>query len=255
MDKKGYYCALDILDKYVITKPNEIPLEDIIINEGPFITEKNMFGAEGRLVCYEDYALISVNSSITDISKKRFILAHELGHFLMHRNLNPFYHDTENNFWEWNCDKKIETEANEFAAELLMPTNIFLNVTRKYKFSIDFIHELKNAFSTSLTATSIRFAQKGHDPILLICSKNNIVKWYVKNDDFPFSKIIVNKEVPINTVTSEYYIKSKSYSKPEDIEPQFWHISDKFYGKLKYYEQCIYFDYYGYVLTFVWLEK
>lgn len=251
----GIVHAQQLINKYAITLPNEIPIEDIITNEGLYILEKPMQGAEGRFVCYEDYALITVNSKIQEGSKKRFILAHELGHFKMHRHLQPFYKDTENDFWEYKSNKQHEVEANEFAAELLMPTEIFLKISKKEKFSLKFIQELKELFDTSLTATAIRFAEKGNDPILLVCSQNNIVRWYAKNNEFPFSQIKVHEEVPVNTVAYEYFVKNKIYKSPEEIDPKDWQIYDRFYGQLKYYEQCVYFDYYGYVLSFIWLDK
>jgi hypothetical protein len=45
------------------------------------------------------------------------------------------------------------------------------------------------------------------------------------------------------------------YDTQEEIKPNFWSISDPYHGELKYYEQCIYFDSFGYVLTFIWLAK
>lgn len=251
----GVIQAKKLIDKYAITQPNEIPIEDIIINEGPYIIEKPITGAEGRIVCYDKYALITVNSSIKDESKRRFILAHELGHYLMHRNIAPFYNDTENDFWEWRSSKHHENEANEFAAELLMPTEIFLSLSRKEPFSIDYVLKIKSQFKTSLTATAIRFAEKGHDPILLLCSQYNIVKWFIKNEAFPFAKISVHGKIPVNTVSYEYYKHNKTYTQPEEIDPKDWHIVDRYFGELKYYEQCIYFDYYGYVLSFIWIGK
>jgi hypothetical protein len=254
MPNKGFYEAKRLIEKYYITQPNEIPIEDIILSEGPYVYEKEIRGAEGRIICYEDHAIITVNSFLKDINKKRFVLAHELGHFELHRELNAYYSDNENNFWEWKNDKIIESEANEFAAELLMPTEIFLSRSKKEKFSIDFIQRLSDVFITSLTSTAIRFAEKGHDPILLICSKNNIIKWYIKNDSFPFVKVNVHKNIPINTVTYEYYSSAKTYDRPEEIDPKFWNIFNPYFSKLKYYEQCLYFNSYNYVLTFIWLS-
>ena len=255
MPNNGLMHAQRLIEKYAITQPNEIPIEDIITNEGPYIIEKPIAGAEGRIVCYDDLAIITVNSSIKDNSKRRFVLAHELGHYVMHRKLQPFYKDTENDLWEWKSNKQYENEANEFAAELLMPTEIFLKSSKRKKFSLEFVQELKELFDTSLTATAIRFAEKGNIPILLVCSQNNIVKWYAKNVDFPFSKIFVHEEVPVNTVAFEYFIKNIKYNEPEEIDPKNWQISDRYFGELKYYEQCIYFEYFGYVLSFIWIDK
>jgi Zn-dependent peptidase ImmA (M78 family) len=62
-----------------------------------------------------------------DESQQRFSLAHLLGHFVLHRNLSPFFVD----FLRPNEKKatpqswrRLEQEADEFADELLMPEEI-----------------------------------------------------------------------------------------------------------------------------------
>lgn len=59
---------------------------------------------------------IILNCDLTE-SEERFVLAHELGHAIMHENLNtPFL--LENTLFSKN---KFEREANTFAVELLVP--------------------------------------------------------------------------------------------------------------------------------------
>lgn len=56
--------------------------------------------------------------------RRRFTIAHEIGHFILHRHLidggivdNKLYRDNR-------LDGAIEREANSFAADLLMPINL-----------------------------------------------------------------------------------------------------------------------------------
>lgn len=59
---------------------------------------------------------IILNCDLTE-SEERFVLAHELGHAIMHENLNtPFL--LEKTLFSKN---KFEREANTFAVELLVP--------------------------------------------------------------------------------------------------------------------------------------
>lgn len=75
---------------------------------------------------------IIVNSSIKDTSREPFILAHEIGHFILHKNLkinNSLYNnfkDTSFSFFKQryvleNPKNRIEWQANCFASSLLMP--------------------------------------------------------------------------------------------------------------------------------------
>ena len=70
--------------------------------------------------------IIAVNSTHSK-KRKRFTVAHELGHFFLHKeerlHYDPFKSDNPNNifFRMEGVISSEETEANHFAAELLMP--------------------------------------------------------------------------------------------------------------------------------------
>ena len=55
-----------------------------------------------------------------DESTKCFVLAHELGHMQMHRNLNTVFMDTRT----YNPHSRFERQANIFAVELLLPDDL-----------------------------------------------------------------------------------------------------------------------------------
>lgn len=58
------------------------------------------------------------------IEEEKIIIAHELGHLILHTDLTTSYY-TENHLL--NKDQ-IEVQANKFAAELLIPDDIEINV-------------------------------------------------------------------------------------------------------------------------------
>lgn len=60
--------------------------------------------------------------------RQRFTMAHELGHLLFHReylNLSQGRYEESEILWRSSLFNKVENEANTFAAELLMPSQIF----------------------------------------------------------------------------------------------------------------------------------
>ena len=66
---------------------------------------------------------IGVNSSQSE-HRKRFTLAHEIGHFLLHTD-ESFHFDQDNVLYRADSIlSSTETEANHFAAEILMPEEI-----------------------------------------------------------------------------------------------------------------------------------
>ena len=66
-------------------------------------------------------------SAADSLPRRRFTAAHELGHFVMHREtMGRFRADTDATLREADDDAadRMEREANRFAAELLMPAEV-----------------------------------------------------------------------------------------------------------------------------------
>ena len=116
--------------------------------------------------------LIGVNASHIE-SRKRFTIAHELGHFMLHGNKEVFV-DTDKNLFIRFRKKQThysleEAEANAFAAELLMPEDWLItdfkallatikqSLGKLESFHYDFIvRSLAEKFSVSDKAMKIR---------------------------------------------------------------------------------------------------
>ena len=100
-------------------------------------------------------------------SRKRFTIAHELGHFFLHlaADGNQQFTDGENNLFRQpgksrpvtSDDARREYQANLFAAALLMPSEKVVQLWQ----STDSIREMSNLFGVSDLAMSIRLGQLG----------------------------------------------------------------------------------------------
>lgn len=95
---------------------------------------------------------------------KTFALAHEMAHYLFDfdESKKVYYYDTY--FPKENENKFEEKRANKFAANLLMPKDVFLEEYEKCKNLLskaDIINELGNHFHVSPTAVLIRFQELG----------------------------------------------------------------------------------------------
>ncbi|MBK7965755.1 MAG: ImmA/IrrE family metallo-endopeptidase [Bacteroidetes bacterium] len=111
-----------------------------------FYEEVPLEGKDGEIVSYYGKSIIQVNSEIPFITRKRFAAAHELGHYEMHRHLQPVFTDTEEDMMNWYKAGPHETEANEFAAEFLMPSEVFHKECERKKFGPEVIEHLSNRF-------------------------------------------------------------------------------------------------------------
>jgi IrrE N-terminal-like domain len=95
-------------------------------------------------------AKIYLNSEQSDTTKT-FTLAHELGHFLLHKEKDNFRIDLQD-YSEEGDPENQETEANYFAGALLMPTDKLTIALKNAKN----IQEVAKSFGVSAPAVEAR---------------------------------------------------------------------------------------------------
>jgi len=94
---------------------------------------------------------IGVNAN-TSSTRKRFTIAHEIAHFLLHKDflgegvLDDTFYRSE------HLSGAQETEANKFAADILMPYHLLQTTGR----NVENLDELAKKFGVSTQAMSIR---------------------------------------------------------------------------------------------------
>lgn len=113
-----------------------------------------------RWVAGEAQILVNQNQVIERI---RYTVAHELGHFDLHSGMTESFVDTDMDFYRREADnddpikKRVEVQANMFAAALLMPRAL---VTEAYRISPHY-SLLSEMFFVSPQAMKFRIANLG----------------------------------------------------------------------------------------------
>lgn len=169
--------ARRIIKELRILSPDEIALEAMAMHFNIRIRERNLSGCEARIVRQGNKAVISVKQSLSPKGRKRFAIAHEMGHFFLHPDTKQLSNCTNADFHEWGHKKREEVEANVFAAELLMPEDIIRSKVIGNIPSFNIISKLADDFETTLTATAIRFISLTQEPCALIASDGKTRIW------------------------------------------------------------------------------
>ncbi len=84
-------------------------------------------------------------------NRQRYTIAHELGHFCLHRHLKQRFEDKI--FFRGGEPNKPEWQANEFASSILMPEREFKDMIRS---GVRNVEELAKEFQVSTLALRIR---------------------------------------------------------------------------------------------------
>lgn len=148
-----------------------IPIKDIIKKLGIKLSPYDLGDdVSGVLVIDNENCKIGYNSTESHV-RQRFTLAHELGHFILHKNKHQdiFVDNVTYMFRKSNSksvDYKIEMEANQFAASILMPASLIekeIEILNDGSISDhDLIAELANKFKVSQIAMTFRLNNLGY---------------------------------------------------------------------------------------------
>lgn len=173
--------------------PNEVPLEDLAMFRNVLVIEGGLSGAEGRLIRKKGSGVIRVRERIRQEGRRRFTIAHELGHWELHEGCSQFL-CSEDDMRDYGRSP-MEREANCFAAELLMPTGYFRPRCQAEP-SIALLEDLAREFQTTLTATAIRFAELSRFPIAVVWHEHHTVKWSYSDEKKKLPFVAGRTEVP-----------------------------------------------------------
>jgi len=137
----------------------------------------------------------------------RFSIAHELGHFYIpeHRKLllAGKCHNSKSGFVS---HKTLEREADEFAANLLVPQDYLAKLTQKRKFlTLRDLLDLANDLQVSATAMAIRYINTTADRCAIILSQNGQQKFYWPSEEMEHIgfKWRGRQDIPLNTATAK----------------------------------------------------
>jgi len=166
----------ELLDELGILEPEEIDLEGIAAYCGAFVVYEPLSGAEARIVGNRDKAFITVNSNSLR-SRQRFSIGHELGHWMWDRGRMAFACSSDVQDRRWSGADK-ETLANKFAADLLMPVQMFRGRAQRRPSTIETVSDLADQFQASLTATAIRLVEFGSFPCIVVLHSSSGRDWF-----------------------------------------------------------------------------
>jgi hypothetical protein len=139
-------------------------------------------GVEGMLMLRGDGSGewgIIYNDSIRSAGRRNFTLAHELGHYLLHRHLHPAgLKCTNRNMADWDESvTRIEGEANTFASFLLMPLDDFRAQIKGRSIDIDVLTELAGRYAVSLTAAILKWMTITDKRAMIVVGKDGFIDW------------------------------------------------------------------------------
>jgi len=245
--------ACEIVKSFGITSPDEIDLESIAMARGVLVMDAILKGAEARLVRNENKGIIRVSNETREVGKRRFSIAHELGHWELHPHVTQvdLYSDSNiSSYWGSNEEK----EANAFASELLMPSYLFRPKCLDIAPNLKGINRLAEEFNTTLTSAVLRFIEETEWPCAVVFSEGGVIKWWKASKSCKEIYFQSKQEIQPYTLAWCYENGKEVPEDGERIEAELW-LNERYSSEYeKIFEQSIKLGAYKTILTLLWLD-
>lgn len=247
----GERAARQVLAELRLSRPFDVDIDDIAWLRGALVKDIPMSGAQGRCCRVGTEARISVNQQVKYLPRRRYIVAHELGHLEIHRDRNQLALCTEQDIGE-DYDQGTEREANAFASELLMPRSLWEKCVDIRQPTLDIVAELADRFQVSLTAAALRFVKLCPERCAIAFAREGRVVWSALSPDFGYS-IRRDNQISTYALASDYFRNGAVGSRPETVSAEAWIDSKKVGSDHDLREHCRALPSLGATLSLLWI--
>jgi len=237
-------------------------LDDIAWACGALVRYDHLTGAEARIATYGDRAIITVSIAVPDERRRRFAVAHEIGHLRLNRrgdglvfclaaDLDPGETGAR------RADGEAELDANTFAAALLMPNALFGPRCRRVKPSLDLVRSLAEEFDTSLTAAARRFAECSDEACAVVYSVGGCIRWFHPSKDFRETGLFipVAQKLDPYSLASSFFEGKPVPARAEHVDASTWFAPGRFRRDGLIIEHSFAMPAYNAVITLLWVDQ
>jgi IrrE N-terminal-like domain len=230
-------------------------LEEMAASIGLTITEVNADSFDGALVRVVGVprGMIAINANIREQGRKRFTLAHEIGHYVLPGHSASGTACRAMHLEQWTPRiPQPELEANRFAAEILLPRVRIVNEVRREP-SLRIVREIAGKSQTSITAALYRVVELSTYPAAMVWSVQGRRSWYKVGREF-------GRAVELGPIADQSYAFDcfQGRTVPESPEPvpaTAWLYEDHLTEGARVWEESLFLPYYEAVLTLLLLRE
>jgi Zn-dependent peptidase ImmA (M78 family) len=220
------------------------------------IKEVDSEGFDGALVRARKLPIgtIVVRTSIREVGRKNFTIGHEIGHFILPGHDQADLVCTASDIGNWgDGNKELEREADEFAAELLMPKDTVEPIVKSRQPSISAIEEIAQMCSTSLSAAAWRYMDITSDRCAAAWSTHRMVAWAKRSREFGYS-LQKGKTIEKGTFAHDCFNLIQVPNEPEPVVANLWIESSHLPDGAKIFENSKALPAYTSVLSVLWIK-
>jgi hypothetical protein len=211
----------ELLRSALVDAPEDIDLEVIAFEAGLEVRDRPLAGCEATLIGYGNKGIITVTTGVSP-ERRRFSIAHEIGHWEQHRG-QSFSCRIEERALD-KAAKGKEREADDYASSLMMPTGLFKEAIRSNKagVSLAMITGLATTFRCSFPAAAIRYVELSGEPVVLIFNGAGTDRWWSSRSKRVPEHLWLRRELDEDSFASDLMRASASAKRTGKMPAEAW---------------------------------
>jgi IrrE N-terminal-like domain len=196
---------------------------------------------------------ILLRSGIRELGRRRFTIAHEIGHYILHRNQQMPCSPGVIESWK-EGQPTPEREADTFASELLLPMNDVTQYINNRWPSMEVVAHVADHFGSSLMAAGRKFCDVASQACAIVWSSQRQIRWFHGSPTFAHF-IEVGKEIDIHSIAYRAYERKALPNEMEEVPAETWIKSSWLRQGAVVSEQTVSMPSYDGCLSLVWVRR
>ena len=189
--------------------------------------------------------------------RRQFSIAHELGHYHIptHKDRATGWCDDADMAAGAHGGRIHEREANDFAAELLMPRHLFSQDAQGRDPNFREIGELaeRDMYDVSRTAAALRYVEVTRSACSLVCARDGVIEWVAKSKNFVYRIPWRGDAVPVESHAKAIFNGEEANEEAEPLDPYTW-LEIEQHQPVELFESTLAIPRQSQVLSLVWVE-
>lgn len=220
------------------------------------VKERPLSGCDGLLIRPIGVArgLVAINAKIRSVERKRFTLAHEIGHFVLpgHEGSSAACAPADIEGWG-RALREREKQADEFAAELLIPEEYLRRNASGVRPSLELLSRIASDRKTSFSAAGWKFCDFTSERCALIWSRDGRIEWPKPSKEFEY--FLRRKNLLDERSLAAQSFRDKKRVPPGEVAAEIWLDSQNLIEDATIHEDSRWLPSYESVITLLTIPK
>lgn len=214
--------ALRARERLVAGRP--VDVEHLARSFGARVVRGDLDGAMARIIGQGSRAVIRLSPRVLEAGAQRFSIAHELGHLVM-RHPTPSPLALAARTVARPVDRGVETEANAFAAELLMP-EVEIRARMVHRdLDMELAGGIAGEMGVSVVAAALRCVELTTEPSAVVLVESARVSWIATGGGLRTS-YRRGMRIDPGTVAAHLAATDAASCAPAHVPARLWRVRD-----------------------------